>query len=88
MRSKVLAIHQFSFEKARINSINYWKKSNKFGSNESLADLVDDRDTISNLKKKNNKKYQNPVISAIEYNYILSDIKKSTNELRENLKEE
>lgn len=68
-----------------MNTAKYWKKNNDLRVAESLVDLVEE--SHRSPKHKIFKRYKNPVSSAIEYNNILSSVKRSTNEIKENLKD-
>jgi hypothetical protein len=78
-------IEEENLDNAKVNTIRYWKKTTDLRSSECLMDLVEENDQN---KRRTLRKYQNPVLSAIENNHILSNIRKNTNEMRENLKEE
>ena len=78
----------YFIQNAKINTVKYWKKTNDLRVCDSLASLVEDKETSANQKRKVFKKYQSPVMNAIEYNNILSNVRRTTIELRENLREE
>ena len=73
-------------ESAKENTLGYWKKNQKNRVADSFADLIDE--SRNNSKIKVFKKYKGPVLSAIEYNKMLTNIKKQTNEKREKIKKQ
>ncbi len=67
--------------------MNYWKRNQNNRVAESFADLIDES-SRGHSNKKVFKKYKNPVITSIDYNKMIGNIKRETMEMREKIKKQ
>lgn len=76
-----------SLESAKENSSIFWKKNMDRQRAETFFDIIEENQKQKSLTLKKLKMYKNPIISAVETNNAIRTIKKTTQDIRENIKE-
>ena len=73
-----------SLSDAKQNTMIFWKKNNEFKNTKTLFDLVEeDKDSDD----KNSKRYKGPVIAATESNALIRNLKRTTQDIRDNIRQ-